>query len=163
MGARAVHGLMLAAALPALLGRSSPARAEVATCEIPVIQALHNGDDGKAPSIDPDIRRLKPYLLRAPFTAWREFKLIDRKELTIPLTGSGDFDLPNGRKAQLSFLEHMLGPGDHRMRLHLTIDEHGKKVLDTTFVLDEGGVVLHAGQRYQGGILVLGVTCKTHD
>jgi hypothetical protein len=143
--------------------RHAPAHAEVATCDVPIIQALHNGDDGKAPTIDPDIRRLKPFLQRAPFTAWREFKLLDRKELTIPLAGSGDFDLPNGRKAILTFIDHTLGPGDHRMRLHLTIDDHGKKMLDTTFVLDEGGVVLHAGQPFHGGILVVGVSCKTHD
>ncbi|HEY2747078.1 MAG TPA: hypothetical protein VGL86_20790 [Polyangia bacterium] len=141
------------------------ARAESATCDVPVIHALNNGDDGKAPEIDGRINRLRPYLERAPFTAWREFRLLDRKELTIGLKESSSFMLPNGREATLSFVEHTAGPGDHRLRLRLMLDDRGKKnkMLDTTFVLDEGGVVLQVGQRYQGGILVLAVSCKTHD
>ena len=141
------------------------ARAESAQCDVPVIHALHNGDDGKAPEIDSQINRLKPYLEKAPFTAWREFKLLDRKELTIPVDGSSSFALPNGREATLSFVEHSSGPGDHRMRLRLVIDDKTKKgkMLDTTFVLDEGGVVLQVGQRFQSGVLIVGVSCKTHD
>ncbi len=147
------------------LAAGGSARAETATCDVPVIHALHNGDDGKAPEIDPRIIRLKPYLERAPFTAWREFKLLDRKELSIPEKGSSSFTLPNGREATLSLVEHSAGPGDHRLRLKLVIDDKSKKskMLDTTFVIDEGGEVLQVGQRYEGGILVLGVSCKTHD
>jgi hypothetical protein len=46
----------------------------------------------------------------------------------------------------------------------MTIDDPKKhsRMLDTTFKLDEGGVVLHVGQHYQGGVLILGVSCKTH-
>jgi hypothetical protein len=150
-------------ALALALGGGGHARAEHATCDVPIIQALHNGDDGQSPTIDPAIRRLKPYLQRAPFTAWREFKLVDRKELRLPLHGSARFALPNGRTAQLTFAAHTTGPGDHRLRLHLAIEDGAKKMLDTTFVLDEGGVVLHAGQRYQDGILVLGVSCRSQE
>jgi hypothetical protein len=137
---------------------------EKAVCEVPIVQALHNGDDGREPTIDPKIDRLRPYLLRAPFIAWRDFKLIERKDLEVPLHGAQSFTLPNGRDATLAFQEHSSGPGDHRLTLRLSIDDPKKKsrMLDTTFVLDEGGVVLHVGQHYQGGILILGVSCKTH-
>lgn len=145
---------------------ASPARAEAAPamCEIPIVHALRNGDDGHAPEIDPQINRLRPYLLKAPFTAWQEFKLLERRELTVPEHGAQTFALPNGRDATLSFLDHVDGPGDHRLRLRLDIVDKKKpgKVLDTTFVLDEGGVVLSVGQHYQGGILILAVSCKTH-
>ncbi|HWE28134.1 MAG TPA: hypothetical protein VHB97_09040 [Polyangia bacterium] len=152
-------------ALAASVSAVGVAHAESAECDVPVIHASRNGDDGKAPVIDPTINRLKPYFERAPFTAWGEFKLLDRKELTIPVNGSSSFALPNGREATLSFVEHSTGPGDHRMRLRLAIDDKNKKgkMLDTTFVLDEGGVVLQVGQKYQGGVLVIGVSCKTHD
>ena len=152
-------------AMAAGLSAGGVARAESAQCDVPVIQALHNGDDGKAPTIDPEIKRLKPYLERAPFTAWREFKLIDRKDLTIAERSSTSFALPNGREATLTFVEHLSGPGDHRMRLKLVIDDKSKKgrMLDTTFVLDEGGVAMQVGQKYQGGLLILGISCKTHD
>jgi hypothetical protein len=141
------------------------ARAESASCEIPIVHAMHNGDDGRAPEIDPQINKLRPYLLKAPFTAWREFKLLGRPELTIPQHGSQSFELPNGRTASLTFIGHSSGPGDHRLRLRLLIEDKSKKdkMVDTTFVLDEGGFVLHVGQRYEGGILILAVSCKTHD
>jgi hypothetical protein len=139
--------------------------AQSAQCDVPVIHALHNGDDGRAPTIDPAINRLKPYLEKAPFTAWRDFKLLDRKDLNIPEGGDATFVLPNGRQATLSFLRHQTDTRDHRMRLRLSIDDNQKKarMLDTTFVLDEGGVVLHVGQKHDGGLLIVGVSCKTHD
>jgi len=156
---------MAALSLVTALGSGRLARAESATCDVPVIHALHNGDDGKAPEIDPRINRLKPYLEKAPFTAWREFKLLDRKELTIAEKESSVFALPNGREATLSFVDHTSGPGDHRLRLKLAIEDKAKKgkMLDTTFVLDEGGVVLQVGQRFDGGVLVVGVSCKTQN
>jgi hypothetical protein len=156
---------VLVAAL--VLGAGRVHAAETAVCEVPIIHALRNGDDGRAPTIDPRIERLKPYLEKAPFTAWGEFKLLERKDLQMALHESTQFQLPNGREATLSFLAHSSGPGDdhHRMRLRLAIEDKAKghKVLDTTFVLDEGGVVLQVGQHYQGGLLILGVSCKTHD
>jgi hypothetical protein len=162
---RATARLVLLTVL--LLGVGRARAAETAVCEVPIIHALRNGDDGRAPTIDPRIERLKPYLLKAPFTAWGEFKLLDRKELPMALHESAQFQLPNGREATLTFLAHSSGPGDdhHRMRLRLAIDDKAKghKLLDTTFVLDEGGVVLQVGQHYQSGVLVLAVSCKTHD
>jgi hypothetical protein len=161
----AVGALVLAAGITIAAGGSARA-AETANCEVPIIHAVHDGD-GRAPEIDGRIQRLKPYLEKAPFTAWHEFKLLERKELQLPLHDAARFQLPNGREASLTFLAHSSGPGDdqHRMRLKLTIEDKAKghKVLDTTFVLDEGGVVLQVGQHYQGGVLVLGVSCKTQN
>ncbi len=141
------------------------ARAESASCEIPIVHALHNGDDGKEPEVDSQINKLRPYLLKAPFTAWREFKLLERRELEVAEHGTQSFELPNGRQVSLTFIGHTAGPGDHRLRLKLVIEDKSKKskMVDTTFVLDEGGFVLQVGQRYEGGILILAVTCKTHD
>ncbi len=159
------RGAALLALLLGPLGAGVARAQSVATCDVPIIHALHNGDDGRAPEIDPQINRLKPYLMHAPFTAWREFKLLDRKELTIPEKGSASFTLPNGREATLTFLGHTAGPGDHRMRLQLVLEDKTKheKMLSTVFVLDEGGVMLHVGQKYQSGLLILGPSCKTHD
>lgn len=154
-----------AAVLALSIAGGGVARAESASCEIPIVHAMHNGDDGQAPAIDPQINKLRPYLLKAPFTAYQDFKLLERRELTVPEHGSQSFELPNGRQATLSFLGHSSGPGDHRLRLKLVIDDKNKKskMVDTTFVLDEGGFVLQVGQRYEGGVLILGVSCKTHD
>jgi hypothetical protein len=138
------------------------ARADSATCDVPIIHAMPGGG---ATQIDPKIDMLKSYLSKAPFTAWHDFRLLDRKALTIPENGSSQLMLPNSRQATLSFLGHTGGSGEHRMRLRLVIDhlEKQHRVLDTTFVLDEGGVVLHVGQRHDGGVLILGVSCKTQN
>jgi len=161
--ARTAAAIGLVVALCA--GGAGAAYAENATCEIPVIHALPGPSEGHGGQIDPQIGVLKPYLSKAPFTAWHEFKLLDRKTVQIPENGSTLFTLPNNRQATLTFLGHTAGPGEHRLRLQLVIDHAEKKhrVLDTTFVLDEGGVVLHVGQNYQGGVLVLAVTCKTQN
>jgi hypothetical protein len=137
--------------------------AENASCDVPVIHALPGGAANA--QIDAAIGTLKPYLTRPPFTAWHQFKLLDRKNVQVAQGGSQSFILPNNRKATLSFLGHTQGPGEHRLRLRLTIDHSEKhhRVLDTTFVLDEGGVVLHVGQQHQGGVLILAVSCKTSD
>src|SRR5262245_23650237 len=157
---RGAAAMVLGAAVMLLGGGA--ARAETAKCEIPIIHALPGGN---GTDIDPKIDILKPYLSKAPFTAWHDFKLLDRKVVTLNENGEEKFTMPNGRPATLTFLGHTAGPGDHRMRLRLWIDHPEKKhrVLDTTFVLDEGGVVLHVGQKHDNGVLIVGVSCKTHD
>ena len=155
----------LAAAVMVSVAAGSAQAQPTASCDVPIIHAQHNGDDGRAPTIDDRIQRLKPYLQKAPFTAWRDFKLLDRKELRVGEKSSQSFTLPNGREATLTFLDHTEGPGDHRLRLQMKIEDKQKatKMVDTTFVLDEGGVVLLVGQKHDNGVLVLGVSCRTHD
>jgi len=139
---------------------------ETARCDVPIIYAVR-GDQAKPQQIDPGITRLRGYFEKEPFIAWREFKLLDRKELTFNGAGESKFTLPNGREATLSFIEHMRGvdASDHRMRLRLQIDAKNKnhRMLDTTFVLEEGGVVFQGGQHYQSGVLVLAISCKTQE
>lgn len=156
---RALGALGLAVAMLA----GGAAFADSASCDIPVIHALPGG--AANPQLDPAIGTLRPYLTRPPFTAWHEFKLLDRKTLQVAQGGSQSFTLPNKRQATLAFLGHVPGQGEHRLRLRLTIDhtERKHRALDTTFVLDEGGVVLHVGQQHQGGVLILAVSCKTRD
>jgi hypothetical protein len=142
------------------------ASADTASCEIPIIHALPGvSSEPHTATIDPQIGMLRPYLSKPPFTSWHEFKLLERKTVQVEENASAPFILPNNRQATLTFLGHTSGPGEHRMRLRLIIDHTEKKhrVLDTTFTLDEGGVVLHVGQHYEGGVLVFGVSCKTHN
>jgi hypothetical protein len=146
----------------AMLLAGGAARADSATCEIPIVHATPGGS---GTDIDSKIELLKPYLSKPPFTAWHEFKMLDRKVLTLADNAQQQFTLPNGRTATLTFLGHTPGPGEHRMRLRLFIDHPEKKhrVVDTTFVLDEGGVTLQGGTKHEGGVLILGISCKTRD
>jgi hypothetical protein len=135
---------------------------ETATCDIPIVHALPGGG---AAQIDPRLDSLKAYLSKPPFTAWHNFRLIDHQTLTLQEGGSGSFTLPNNRPATLTFVGHSIGAKEHRIRLRLVIEHPEKqhRVLDTTFVLDEGGVVLNVGHRYDSGVLILAVSCKTQN
>ncbi|MDB4965467.1 MAG: hypothetical protein JWN44_1156 [Myxococcales bacterium] len=143
---------------------ATAARAESATCDVPVIKASP-GDPQKGLQLDPSLERLKPYLTKAPFTSWHEFKMMDANHVQVPANGSATFALPNGRQATLTFFGHATGSDEHRLRLKLVVEHPEKhhKVLDTTFVLDEGGVMLHVGQQKETGVWIVAVSCKTHD
>jgi hypothetical protein len=139
----------------ALLPAGVRAEEAPAKCAVKIIHALKDGG-----GIDGKITRLRPYLEKEPFTAWNHFVLLEDKEIELKPKGTAEFDLPNGRRTTLTYVDHFV-TDDHRLRLRLTIHAKEKKVLDTTFVLDEGGVVLQAGQKHGNGLLVLGVSCQT--
>ena len=151
---RSLSGLVLLAMV--VLPLAARADDRPAKCVLRVIHALKDGE-----GIDPKITKLRPYLQKEQFAAWKKFVLLDEKEASLQPKGMATFDLPNGRKAELTYIEHVHGDKVHRMRLHLSINENSKKVVNTTFVVDEGGVVLHAGQHHGAGMLILGVSCAS--
>jgi hypothetical protein len=134
--------------------------AQSARCKVRVVQAEA---DGKELSIDPRITLLRPYLMNAPFNGWKRFQLLSEYNLDIQPTMTAEFFLPNGKKTSLTYLEHLQGHKKHRMRLKLAIAEEDKKVFNTTFVLDEGGTVVQAGQRHDKALLILAVSCQMHE
>jgi hypothetical protein len=150
-------GRLLLATL-GLIALATPARADdgpPALCGARVIQATNDGE-----GVDPRIERVKPYLVHPPFTSWKKFVLLSSHDLRVEPHQSGSFDLPNGKKGVLTYVDHLLsGQGKHRLRLRLEVVDGPKRVLDTTFVLDEGGVVLQAGHEHQGHLRILAVFC----
>ena len=145
--------LAVAVALGALMGPA--AYAQRADCSVRMIQGTHEGS-----GVDPKITRLRPYLEKAPFTAWKHFTLVGEKDLTLEPSATDKFDLPNGKKASLTYVDHVLTPEKkHRVRLRLEVEDGARKVLNTTFVLDEGGVMLQAGQKLGKDLLILGFSC----
>ena len=147
--------MMIAVGAGLLAGGVARADNHLATCSVRMIDALHEPG-----GVDPRITVLRPYLEQPPLTAWKSFRLVEEKTFTIAHETTEKFALPNGSQASLTFVEHMLRPdGKHRLRLRLEIEKRAQKVLDTTFVLDEGGVVLQAGQKHGKGLLVLGFSC----
>ena len=150
---------LCAAALALVL--AAPARADqtaqTARCQVRTIHATH-GDGG----IDPQLAELRPQLSRAPFTAWKSFKLLALHQVQLMPGGASAFELPEGRQGILTYKQHMEAEGGkHRVRLQLEVKKGSQAQLSTVFLLDEGGTVLSAGQKHGDGILILGVTCST--
>jgi hypothetical protein len=140
-----------------LLATAGARADEPARCKIAMVHALE-GQGG----VDPKIERLKPYFEKPPFTAWKQFKLLDEKSLEVKPGAPAEFKLPNGKDGSLTYVDHLLRDGGkHRLRLKLAISDQGKKLLETVIVLDEGGVFLQAGQKLAQGLLVLAFSCLT--
>lgn len=149
-----------------LLGSGACARAEGhLTCTVRVIHAkdpvtASNGAEA-APKVDPRIDLVRPYLLRPPFTAWHEFELLDSKTLDVVENAPQGFTLPNGKVATFTLVQHLPDTGGkrHRVRMQLELGQGTPNSLKTVFVIDEGGIVLQAGQPHRHGMLVLGTSC----
>lgn len=134
-----------------------------AKCVVMIIHALPDaqGGQGPNPKIDPKIDSLRPYLEKGPFTAWKRFSLLEEKSFDVSTSDTDRFSLPNGKQVTITYIDHVRREdGKHRLRLRLEIEDGPKKLLNTVFVLDEGGVVLSAGQKHLGGLLILGIRCE---
>ena len=141
-----------------LLALGSPAVAEPrARCAVRSISASRG-----AGGIDPQLADLQAQLTRPPFTEWKSFRLLAMHQVELMPGSTSSFALPEERQGQLIYKQHVLGEGGrHRVRLQLEVRKGSEVQLSTVFVLDEGGTVLTAGNKYGDGILILGVTCKT--
>jgi hypothetical protein len=133
-----------------------------AKCVVMIIHALPDGQGVQA--MDPKIDSLKPYLEKGPFTAWKRFSLLDEKSFDVSTNDTDRFTLPNGKQVAITYVDHVKREdGKHRLRLRLEIEDGPRKLLNTVFVLDEGGVVLSAGQKHLNGLLILGIRCEKRN
>ena len=142
----------------ALLLLSLPARADdqpAARCTLRVVHALPQ--EG---GVDDKLQPLRARLLRAPFREWKTFRLLSAEERELQPTGAVEYPLPEGRKAHLVYSEHAMEKGKHVVRGTLGLDGV-RSSARTMFSLDEGGVLLVAGQRHAGGILIYALSCRT--
>lgn len=139
-----------------LAGPTTLAHADEIPCTVWVVEgsAAQGG-------VDPRLVRLRRYLEKPMFGEFHKFALVEEKHITLGKDGTDTFDLPNGRQGTLTLLGEEQTPKKKRLRLKLTIVEPTNKHLDTTFVIDNGGIVLHAGEKHSTGKLILGVSCGT--
>lgn len=126
------------------------------TAEIMVLHATQ-GPEGKG-SIDPAVGNM-PQLKKPPFSAYNTYKLLDKKALPLEKGKSVEYPIVNGRTLQVTLVEIT---ADKRYRIAAAISEPGKpaflKVLEVTAAANEPFFV--AGQSYNDGILVMGITVK---
>jgi hypothetical protein len=109
----------------------------------------------KAPGgVPPDLRFLEPQLSKAPFTAWKSFRMLSRTDLQMTRDESKAMMLVTGHKLQLVYL----GLEGKSLRLRLSIVP---KVIDNSQLrIRSGGTFLQIGLPHQNGTLIVAVTCK---
>ncbi len=148
----------LLATVALVVAASARAEAPNADCSIRVVHARSTGE-----GMDPRITRLRALLQKPPFTEWKRFDLLSQQELTLKLGTPMTTALPNGKRASLTYVHHDKSEhGPHRLELRIQIGEGAKQLLDTSLVIDAGGVAIQAGQKHQDGMLILGFTCDVH-
>ncbi len=140
--------LMIAATLALAVSR---ARAEeTAPCEVLVVLGSTEGSGS-----DPALDKLEA-LRKPPFDSFPKKTLLKRVELALSLGGESEVELPNGRKLRLSWIERTK---EGRLRLRLSINKAGQRdyLPLLTVAAAPGDPFFVAGQKYEGGTLIIGV------
>ena len=115
--------------------------------EMMVVHAQTKNDE-----VHPSVRPLMKY-----FTSYRYsgFDLIDTKSVRLEDDGSKSFTIQGNRKISIRLVSH----DDTKARLKVTIlGAKGKRLLDTTMVVNRNGTFIVAGPKFREGILILPVT-----
>ena len=122
---------------------------------------LHGTNDGKGvdPTLPADVRGK---LEKPPFSSFNSYKLLEKHDLKLPKGEAKEKKLPDGGKMSLLFKEVAFGKKKDdptKFVLSATIEKaDGKQFLpglDVNTV--KGDYFFIAGQKFNGGILVIGV------
>jgi hypothetical protein len=137
-------------------GNASPDAAGKAVCSVRVIHATAVGTD-----FDARLEPLRPQLKGQAFQSFTHFALLKQHELSIAGGATQSFDMPGEHQGVLAYEGRADASGKHRLRLRLEIQDGKAKLLSTKFVINDGGTVMQAGLKYDKGVLVLGITCRS--
>lgn len=140
----------LVCALLPLVASSAKADAPNIPAEVLVVLGSSEGSGS-----DPQLEKLEA-LRKPPFDSFPKKTLLQRVEVRLTLERAAEVDLPNGRKLRLSWLETLK---DGRFRLSLSINKPGQRdyLPVMTVVAASGDPFFVAGQKYEGGTLIIGV------
>lgn len=152
--------LATVATLPGLPAWADPPAAAhgKASCNVDIIHARTDGDG----TMDGQLAGLAEDLKKPPFTSWKTFKLLDKSTASLAEGGSAPFNTPTGGRGTLTYTAHGSRDGKHVIKLALEVPGN-KSSTRSNVTLDEGGHVLVAGIKHQGGILIYAVSCKTEQ
>jgi len=151
--------LSLGALLPAtgaMAQSSSLTRSDRATtANVPaeVLVVLAKEDEGK---IDPALKNLTA-LRRPPFNSFRSMQILSRPKLTLTPGKDAYVSLPNGRRLKLTLLR-VMPDGRYKVRAAINRPNKSDYLPLLQVVASAGDPFFVAGQSYQGGTLVVGVT-----
>lgn len=144
--------LVLAALAPAA------ARGDEVRCTIRTMHGLE-----KPGGIDRRLAFLRKQLSKPPFSAYKTIRLLESSDLTVPQNATRQVKLPTKKILKLTFKEKLLQRKDQlRLRLHLSITppKQTKFLPGTLYTIADRGTLLVAGDRFEQGTLVVGITCQ---
>lgn len=119
------------------------------TVDIGVVMASNQGT-----SVDPALSSLRAKL-QAMFN-YSSYKMLERKNRTLAVGETGEFDLPGGRSMRVT----PIPAPENKARLALQIMEGGRNLLTTTLGMSRGGMVLVGGPPYQSGVMILIISAE---
>ena len=128
------------------------AGAEDAKVPAEVLIVLASGEDGTVDASLSHVRALK----HPPFNEYKTLKLLSRHPVQLPRDQAVEIPLPNGRTLVLRLVAKL---PDGRAKVQLSISRPNRKdYLPLLEVIASAGEPFFvAGQRYEGGTLVLGI------
>jgi len=155
---RALSKFGLLIVLSALCGTSTmavaqaPAAAPASATQGEVFVVLAKAEPG---TIDPALRSVTA-LREPPFNTYQSMQVLTRSEVALQPAQPVAVTLPNGRKLQLELLERL---SDGRFKVRVSINLPGKRdYLPLLEVMASAGEPFFvAGQKHEGGTLVIGV------
>ena len=118
-----------------------------------VLVVLAKEDEGK---VDPQLKNLTA-LRRPPFNSFRSMKILSRPKLTLTPGKDAFVSLPNGRRLKLTLLR-VMPDGRYKVRAAINRPNKTDYLPLLQVVASAGDPFFVAGQSYQGGTLVVGVT-----
>ncbi len=128
-------------------------RASTASVPAEVLVVLAKEEQGK---IDPQLKELTA-LRRPPFNSFRSMKILSRPKLTLTPGKDAFVSLPNGRRLKLTLLR-VMPDGRYKVRAAINRPNKSDYLPLLQVVAAAGDPFFVAGQSYQGGTLVVGIT-----
>lgn len=106
--------------------------------------------------VDPELKKLTA-LRRPPFNSFRSMKILSRPKLTLTPGKDALVPLPNGRRMKLTLLR-VMPDGRYKVKAAINRPDKADYLPLLQVVASAGDPFFVAGQTYQGGTLVVGVT-----
>jgi hypothetical protein len=104
---------------------------------------------------DPALVKIEA-LRKAPFDTFSKKALLKRVDVQLTIGKDSELELPNGRRLRLGIVERTT---DGRFRVSVSINRPGKRdyLPVMTVIAAPGDPFFVAGQRHEGGTLIIGV------
>ena len=120
-----------------------------------VLVILGSAQPAPGAGSDPQLDKLEA-LRKPPFDSLPRKTLLQRAEVKLEVGKESEVELPNGRRLRLALLERLK---DGRWRVSLSINKPGQRdyLPVMTVAAAAGDPFFVAGQKHEGGTLIIGV------